>query len=36
MSETKKEVEELEKRLKENQFKPIDSLLKKLVRRLKG
>lgn len=35
MRETKEEVEELEKRLKENPFKPIDSPLKKLARRFK-
>ena len=35
MKETKEEVEELEKRLKENPFSPIDSPLKKLISRLK-
>ncbi len=35
MKETKEEVEELEKLLKDNPFKPIDSPLKKLADRLK-
>lgn len=34
MKETKEEVEDLEKILKENPFKPIDSPLSKLVKRL--